>query len=101
MRPLHPTEELPNNLKKIVVEVNQAETSRAYTELLATDIAALQRFRDAGVNVQALPAPLEEQFASAGREFYAKKAQDEEFSGRVLESYWYYMEAVRDNWERV
>lgn len=94
-------EKLPDDLKEIVAEVNQAETIRAYTELLMTDIAALEKFRDAGVNVLPLPSDLEEQFAAAARDFYANKAKDEEFSGRVLESYWGYMEAVRDAWERV
>lgn len=94
-------EALPDDLKEIVTEVNQAETIRAYTELLATDIAALEKFRDAGVNVVEMPADLEEQFATAARDFYARKAQDEPFSGKVLESYWNYMEAVRATWARV
>ena len=94
-------EALPDDLKEIVTEVNQAETIRAYTELLATDIAALEKFRDAGVGVEELPAALEDEFAAAARDFYAKKAQDEPFSGKVLESYWNYMDAIRATWARV
>jgi len=94
-------EALPDDLKEIVIEVNQGETIRAYTELLATDIAALEKFRNAGVNVEEVPADLEEQFATAAREFYDKKAQDEPFSGKVLESYWNYMDAIRATWARV
>ncbi len=94
-------EALPDDLKEIVIEVNQGETIRAYTELLSTDIAALEKFRAAGVNVVELPDDLEQQFATAAQEFYANKAKDEPFSGRVLESYWDYMEAVRGAWERV
>ncbi len=94
-------EELPDDLKEIVIEVNQGETIRAYTELLSSDIVALENFRAAGVNVVELPADLQEQFAAAAREFYDDKAADEEFSGRVLESYWNYMDAIRATWERV
>lgn len=94
-------EALPNDLKEIVIEVNQGETIRAYTELLRSDIVALENFRAAGVNVVELPADLKNQFETAAREFYDKKAQDEPFSGEVLDSYWSYMESVRATWERV
>ncbi|MCK5212549.1 MAG: TRAP transporter substrate-binding protein DctP [Dehalococcoidia bacterium] len=93
--------ELPDDLKAIVVEVNQAETIRAYTELLSADMVTLQKYRDFGTNVEELPQALVDEYAAAARVYYDEKAASDEFNGRVLESYWNFQKAVQEIWGRV
>ena len=89
---------LPDDLKEIVTEVNQAETIRSYTNLLKIDIEALQKFRDYGCNVEYLPDALIDEYSAAADVFYAEAAANNEFSKRVLDSYWAFMEDVQSTW---
>jgi TRAP-type mannitol/chloroaromatic compound transport system substrate-binding protein len=90
--------DLPDDLKEVVIEVNQAETIRAYTEAVSIELTTLEKFRDYGVNVEHLPKSLEDEYATAARTYYANKAGASEFNKRVLDSYWAFKDSVQDAW---
>ena len=92
---------LTPDLQAIISEVNQAETIRAYTELLQSELVALDNFRDYGVLVDKLPVALEEEYLAAARDFYATKTATDPFAKEILESYWGFQEAIRAVWNRV
>jgi len=92
--------ELPDDLKAIVSEVNQAETIRAYAELIRLDLEALENFRDYGTVVRRLPAALEEEYSAAARGFYADKAAGDPFAAEILESYFGFQETFGGTWAK-
>jgi TRAP-type mannitol/chloroaromatic compound transport system substrate-binding protein len=92
---------LTPDLQAIISEVNQAETIRAYTELLQSELVALDNFRDYGVLVDKLPVALEEEYLAAARAFYSAKTASDPFAKEILESYWAFQESIRAVWNRV
>jgi len=92
---------LTPDLQAIISEVNQAETIRAYTELLQSELVALDNFRDYGVLVDKLPVALEEEYLAAARDFYANKTATDPFAKEILESYWGFQDSIRAVWNRV
>jgi len=92
--------ELPDDLKVIVSEVNQAETIRAYSELLRLDLEALDNFRDYGTDVRRLPDALVEEYGEAAQEFYANKAADDPFAAEILASYFAFQEQIEGTWAK-
>jgi TRAP-type mannitol/chloroaromatic compound transport system substrate-binding protein len=93
--------ELPDDLKAIVSQVNQAETIRAYDELIRLDLEAIAKFEDYGTKVMRVPTALEEEYLEVAREFYAEAAAEDEFKGRVLDSYWSWLDKVSAVWARL
>jgi TRAP-type mannitol/chloroaromatic compound transport system substrate-binding protein len=91
---------LPDDLKAIVAEVNEAEAFRAYAEVIRMDLEALEKFRDYGTVVRKLPVELEEEYSEEAREFYAEKAAEDPFIAEVLESYDAFQKAFREVWTR-
>ena len=92
--------ELPDDLKAIVSQVNQAETIRAYSELIRLDLAALDSFRDYGTDVRVLPAAIEEEYRLAAREFYATKAAEDPFAKKIIDSYFGFQEQFEGTWSK-
>ena len=93
--------ELPDDLKAIVSQVNQAETIRAYDELLRLDLEAIAKFEDYGTQVLRVPEELEEGYIEEAEAFYEEIAASDPFRARVLDSYWSWQENVREVWSRV
>jgi TRAP-type mannitol/chloroaromatic compound transport system substrate-binding protein len=92
--------ELSDDLKAIVAEVNEAEAFRAYAECVRMDLESLAKFRDYGTKVRTLPAEVEEEYAEEARKFYAEKGAADPFVARVLKSYEEFQEAFREVWAR-
>jgi len=92
--------ELPDDLKAIVSQVNQAETIRAYDELIRLDLESIQKFKDYGTIVGRLPTALEDEYLAAAKEFYDEKAAGDEFQARALDSYWTFQKNFREVWAR-
>jgi len=92
--------ELPDDLKAIVSQVNQAETIRAYDELIRLDLENIQKFKDYGTIVGRLPTALEDEYLAAAKEFYDEKAAGDEFQARALDSYWTFQKNFREVWAR-
>jgi TRAP-type mannitol/chloroaromatic compound transport system substrate-binding protein len=92
--------ELPDDLKAIVSQVNQAETIRAYDELIRLDLESIQKFKDYGTIVERLPTALEDEYLAAAKEFYDEKAAADEFQARALDSYWTFQKNFREVWAR-
>jgi len=93
--------ELPDDLKAIVSQVNQAETIRAYDELIRLDLEAIAKFEDYGTKVMRVPAALEEGYLAEAKAFYDEMAAEDEFKGRVLDSYWGWLDRVSAVWARL
>ena len=92
---------MPADIKAIITEVNEAETIRAYTELLVMDLENLENFRNYGTIVEKLPVALEEEYLAAAREFYNSKAATDPFAKEILDNYWKFQSDVRAVWDRV
>jgi len=90
--------ELPDDLKAIVSQVNQAETIRAYDELIRLDLEAIAKFEDYGTKVLRVPEALEQGYLAEARKFYDEIAAEDEFRARVLDSYWNWQEQIRTVW---
>lgn len=93
--------ELPDDLKAIVSEVNQAETIRAYDELLRLDLEAIAKFEDYGTEVLRVPENIEEDYLAAADAFYEKRAAEDPFIAEVLDSYNTWQTKIREVWSRV
>jgi len=93
-------EALPDDLKAIVSEVNQAETIRAYAELIRIDLAALASFRDYGTDVRVLPAAIEAEYVAAAKQFYLDKTADDPFAKKVMDSYFGFQELFDSTWAK-
>lgn len=59
----------------------------AIAQAVASQEAALQKFRDAGVEVKRFPEPVIEALRQAANEVYAEEAAKDEMFARVIESY--------------
>jgi TRAP-type mannitol/chloroaromatic compound transport system substrate-binding protein len=92
--------ELPDDLKAIVSEVNQAETIRAYDELIRLDLENIANFKAYGTNVLRLPAALEEEYLAEAKKFYDEKAAKDPFQKKILDSYWTFQKNFREVWSR-
>jgi TRAP-type mannitol/chloroaromatic compound transport system substrate-binding protein len=90
--------ELPDDLKAIVQQVNQAETIRAYDELLRLDLEAIAKFKDYGTKVLPLPKAVEDAYLAEAKAFYDEMAAQDEFRGRVLDSYWSWQAQLHSVW---
>jgi len=91
---------LPDDLKAIVAEVNEAEAFRAYAECVRRDLESLAKFRDYGTKVMTLPAEVEKEYSEEALKFYAEKGAADPFVARVLESYDQFQKAFREVWAR-
>ena len=92
---------MPDDIKAIITEVNEAETIRAYTEILVMDLASLEKFRDYGVIVDKLPVALDEEYLAAARAFYSEKTASDPFAKEILDNYWKFQSDIRAVWNRV
>jgi len=92
--------ELPDDLKVIVAEVNENEAFRAYAECIRMDLEARQKFIDYGTMVETLPAEIVEEYLEVAGEFYADKAAKDPFAAKVIKSYDEFQEAFRAIWAR-
>uniref|UniRef100_UPI0025C360AB TRAP transporter substrate-binding protein DctP n=1 Tax=Desulfonatronospira sp. TaxID=1962951 RepID=UPI0025C360AB len=93
--------DLPSDIQTIISEVNQTETIRAYAELLRMDQEAIDRFIDYGTNIQVLPEGMEAEYQRAAEEYYAERAAADPWEAQILESYWSWMESLREIWYRI
>ena len=93
--------ELPDDLKAIVSQVNQAEVLRAYDELIRLDLEAIAKFEDYGTKVMRVPTGIEDDYLEVAREFYAEMAAEDEFRARALDSYWSWQDKVSAVWARL
>ncbi|TFH34522.1 MAG: hypothetical protein E4G93_05205, partial [Dehalococcoidia bacterium] len=92
---------MPDDIKAIITEVNEAETIRAYTEILVMDLGSLQKFRDYGVIVEKLPVALEDEYLAAAKAFYSDKTASDPFAKEILDNYWKFQTDIRAVWNRV
>ncbi|MFW6055808.1 MAG: TRAP transporter substrate-binding protein DctP, partial [Chloroflexota bacterium] len=93
--------DLPDDLKAIVEQVNEAETIRAYDELLRLDLESIAKFEDYGTEVLRVPEELEEGYTAEAEDFYEEVAAEDEFRGRVLDSYWSWQDQLRSVWPKL
>jgi len=92
--------ELPDDVKNIVAEVNECESIRAYDELIRLDIAALESFRKYGTKVESLPKSIEEAFQAEADKFYAEKSTADPLFRKVFDSYTTFQKKFREVWIR-
>lgn len=78
--------ELPDDLKAIVEEINNEETIRSYDEQCQLDIEALAKFRDYGCVVGTLSLEVEEAFLEVAKEYLDEMAAMDAFYAEVLQS---------------
>jgi len=62
-------EELPDDLKVIVEDCGQAEAMYYYSRLVASNVQAIQNFKDYGVIVDKLPKSIEEAFIAEANKY--------------------------------
>jgi TRAP-type mannitol/chloroaromatic compound transport system substrate-binding protein len=92
--------ELPDDLKAIVSQVNQAETIRAYDELIRLDLENIAKFEAYGTKVLRVPTVIEDAYLETAKGFYDEKAAADPFQAKVLDSYWTFQENFREVWAR-
>jgi len=92
---------LPADLKAIIGEVNEAETIRAYDELIRKDLEAIANFQAYGTNVMRVPSAIEVAYLQTAKEFYAKKSAADPFIKKVLDSYWGWQGRVAEYWAKL
>jgi len=92
---------LPADLQAIVSEVNQAETIRAYDELLRLDLENIANFEAYGTHVLTLPKSIEDAYSAAAKQFYADQAAKDPFTQEVLDSYWDWNDRISAVWAKL
>lgn len=79
--------ELPDDLKAIVLKVSKEEVLTSYDERRQLDIEALAKFWDYGCTVEMLSSAIEEAFLTEASEYYSEKATTEGgFYAKVIRS---------------
>jgi TRAP-type mannitol/chloroaromatic compound transport system substrate-binding protein len=63
-------EELPPDLKQLVESVLRSETMRFYSEAVWQDSAALQKFKDYGVEIYKVPSDIEDELRKQAKIYY-------------------------------
>lgn len=88
--------ELPDELKSIVEEAWLAESSRFLTEAALQDMAAIQQYKDYGLEFIMLSEEVQKEVEVACRDFYEKKAAEDVFFAEVWTSVRDFMDSYRE-----
>jgi len=94
-------DDLPADLQAIVMEVNEAETIRAYDELIRKDLEAIANFQGYGTKVMRVPASIEDAYGTTAQGFYAENSAKDPFIKKVLDSYFGWQERVAEYWAKL
>jgi TRAP-type C4-dicarboxylate transport system substrate-binding protein len=79
-------DELPDDLKDIVLEVSEEEAIRGYEDLCLKDMKALANFRDYDCAVETLSPEIEEAFIKEAKAYQDELADGDDFYAEVLRS---------------
>jgi TRAP-type mannitol/chloroaromatic compound transport system substrate-binding protein len=77
---------LPPDLQEIMLSVGRANMWWGVAQLVDQNAAAMQKFRDFGVEISKVPPDVERALAEAAKEFYDEQAAGDAFYAEVLQS---------------
>jgi len=83
---------LTPDLQKLVINACQAEAMTYYLETVVKDAEAVDRFREYGNTILAVPEPVKERFREIAKEYYDEVSADDPFMQRALESAYAFQE---------
>ena len=92
---------LPDDLKKMIVQMGKAAAMDYYLFMTQRDLEAIPVFREKGANVLFIPDSIGQEMLDRGNELYAERAAEDPFFKKVWESIKAFRTAYRDGWQRM
>jgi len=94
-------EELPDSLKKLIIEMGKAAGMNYYQFMTQRDLEVVPLFEEKGVTVTFIPDSIAEEMVSRAQDLYAERAAADPFFDKVYNSIQNFKKAYRDAWQRM
>jgi TRAP-type mannitol/chloroaromatic compound transport system substrate-binding protein len=92
---------MPDDLKKMIVEMGKAAAMNYYRFMVNFDLEAIPLLRATGTNVEFIPKAIEDDFVARAETLYAEYGAKDPFFTKVYNSIWAFKDLVRTTWQRM
>ncbi len=93
--------ELPDSLKKLLIEMGKAAGMNYYAFMLQRDLEVIPLFREKGTTVTFIPDSIGDEMQTRGNALYAEYAAEDPFFDEVWTKIQAFRDAYRDGWQRM